>query len=146
MDLPLRTRFFVAFIAVGVLSAALTVPAGSILISRMVVREAQRRVDLALTAADDRFRTEVSSAQQAAENIAGGLRANIGHDTAATLEQVRAAGGYDFLHVVDDRGRVVVSARSENSGSEAPRTPILNAALGGRATWTAPRWTRRDRA
>ena len=51
MDLPLRTRLLGAFVGVVVLSGALTILAGSFLINRMVIGEAERRVVLALKTA-----------------------------------------------------------------------------------------------
>ena len=43
MDVPLRTRLLGAFVVVVVLSGALTILTGSLLIKRMVVSEAERR-------------------------------------------------------------------------------------------------------
>ena len=51
MDLPLRVRLLGSFVGVAVLSGALTILAGSFLINRMVISEAERRVVLGLKTA-----------------------------------------------------------------------------------------------
>ena len=51
MDLPIRTKLQVSFLTVAVISGVLTVLAGSFLINRMVIGEAQRRVTLGLKTA-----------------------------------------------------------------------------------------------
>jgi hypothetical protein len=63
MDWPLRTRLLAAFVGVVGVSAALTVPAVTILINRMVLREAQRCVDLALRTADGTLKRRLDDAK-----------------------------------------------------------------------------------
>lgn len=64
-----------AFVGVILVSGALTVLAGSVLIGRLVVAEAQRRVDLALGTADAMLRVRLDQTRQSASAVAADLAA-----------------------------------------------------------------------
>lgn len=135
MDWPLRTRLLAAFVGVVGVSAALTVPAGTILINRMVLREAQRRVDLALKTADDMLKRRLEDARQAssviAEVVSPGVNTGQPIDP-RPLEDARRRRGYDFLHIVDSEGRVIASARGRAEGTSVAESAVTAEALRSR--------------
>jgi two-component system NtrC family sensor kinase len=135
MDWPLRTRLLAAFVGVVGVGAVLTVPAGTILINTMVLREAQRRVDLALKTADDMLKRQLAEAEQAsmdvAEQVAPSLSAKQRID-AQTLNDARAKRGYDYLHVADRESRIVATARGHAEGIEAADSAVVAEALASR--------------
>jgi two-component system NtrC family sensor kinase len=132
MDWPLRTRLLAAFAGVVGVSAALTVPAVTILINRMVLGEAQRRVDLALKTAHDMLERRLMGAEEAssalAERAGSSLHAGRNLDRAA-LDKARHRGGYDFVHVVNTEGRVIAVARGDAEGSDFGRATVVAQAL-----------------
>ena len=64
MDLPLRTRLLGAFVGVVVLAGVFTTFAGSFLINRMVIHEAERRVVLALKTAHAMWERRLNEASK----------------------------------------------------------------------------------
>jgi two-component system NtrC family sensor kinase len=129
MDLPLRTRLLSAFVGVVVLSGALTILAGSFLINRMVIGEAQRRVDLALKTAGAMWERRLDEALKACMVIAEGdiverLSFNQSVDP-GVLNNLRVKCGYDFLHILDSRGIILATAYSDNKGAQASNSPVI---------------------
>ncbi len=137
MRSSLRVRLFAAFVGVVLVNGALTVLAGSVLIRRMVVAEAQRRVDLALSTADDMLRARLARTRQSASDVAAAVAASMSSDAVvdrADLERRRAETRQDVLHVIGPDGRVVAAAGSYSIGEAAPESPVLGRALKGEST------------
>ena len=129
MDLPLRTRLLGAFVGVVVLSGALAILAGSFLINRMVIGEAERRVVLALKTAHAMWERRLDEALKtclvmAEGDIAEKLSAHRAVDPRA-LDELRVKCGYDFLHILDGRGIVLATAYGDNKGAHASNSPII---------------------
>ena len=136
MRWSLRKRLFAAFVGVALVSAILTVPTGSLLISRMVVGEAQRRVDLALTTAHDMLAAELQRAQRAAEDIAESVAPTMAsgeHVECTVLAKALSAKGCDFLHLVTPDGNVLSSPGGRGAGRPESRSDALAQALSGTA-------------
>lgn len=133
MDLPLRTRLLGAFVAVVFLAGALTILAGSFLINRMVIHEAERRVALALKTAHAMWERRLDEALKAcAVMIEGGLADKLSSDIysdPALLERLRIKLGYDFLHYLDGNGTVLASADETTIGASARHSPIIKRVL-----------------
>lgn len=132
MDWPLRTRLLAAFVGVVGVSAALTVPAVTILINRMVLREAQRRVDLALRTADGMLKRRLDDAKQASSGLGELVAPALSRKQAVepkTLEDARRRGGYDFLHLVDPEGRVIAAARGHAPAADVRGSALVAEAL-----------------
>jgi hypothetical protein len=91
MDLPLRVRLLGSFVGVVVLSGALTILAGSFLINRIVISEAERRVVLGLKTARAMWERRLDEALKARLVMAEG-------DIA---KQLSAQNGAD-PHILDD--------------------------------------------
>jgi len=133
MDLPLRARLLVAFIGVVVLSGALTIFAGSFLIKRMVVAEAERRVVLGLKTARAMWERRLDEALKtclvmAEGDIAERLATHQAFDP-QTLDALRIKLGYDFLHILDGRGAVLVTAYGDNMGAAVSNSPVVTRVL-----------------
>jgi len=129
MDLPLRTRFLGALVGVVVLSGALTILAGSFLIKRMVIGEAERRVVLALKTAHAMWERRLDEALKTCMVMADGdiakkLSSNQALDP-VVLNDLRVKCEYDFLHVLDGRGIVLATAYGDNKGAQASSSPII---------------------
>lgn len=133
MDLPLRTKLALAFVAVALIGGVLTVTAGSLLISRMVVGEAQRRVALGLKTARAMLEARLGEEQKACALLAGWLASSSslahGRDIQASLEDFRGQCGADILHVVDARGTVIATARGRANGMTVLDSPVVRAAI-----------------
>lgn len=129
MDLPLRTRLLGAFVGVVVFSGALTMLAGSFLINRMVIGEAERRVVLALKTAHAMWERRLDEALKACVVLAGGevaqkLFSNQTVDPYA-LDELRAKCGYDFLHILDGRGVILTTAYGNNRATQASHSAVV---------------------
>ena len=129
MDLPLRTRLLGAFVGVVVLSGALTIVAGSFLINRMVIQEAERRVVLGLKTARAMWERRLDEALKACMVMAEGdiaekISSNGAFDP-GVLNDLRVKCGYDFLHVLDGRGIIVATAYGDNKGAQASNSPVI---------------------
>jgi len=129
MDLPLRTRLLGAFVGVVVFSGALTMLAGSFLINRMVIGEAERRVVLALKTAHAMWERRLDEALKACLVLAEGeiaekLSSNRAIDPCA-LDELRVKCGYDFLHILDGRGSILTTAYGDNTGTQASNSPVV---------------------
>ena len=99
MDWSLRSKLLVGFATVVAVSAALTVPAGSFLIGKLVVSEAERRVVLGLRTADAMLRWRQDEARQGARSLAdvAALRLSAGETVGSgCLEAWRATGQARF--------------------------------------------------
>jgi two-component system NtrC family sensor kinase len=115
MDWSLRTKLLVGFAAIALVGAALTVPTGGLLIRRMVLAEAERRVVLGLRTADAMLQWRLNEARQAARSMAeiAALRLECGQGVASRdLEAWRAAQGFDFVQLADAGACPVAGSRS----------------------------------
>jgi len=110
MDLPLRTRLLGAFVGVVVLSGVLTILAGSFLINRMVIGEAERRVVLGLTTARAMWERRLDEALKACMVIAeGDLAEKLSSNQAVDplpLNNLRVKLGYDFQCLKGEKASV----------------------------------------
>lgn len=102
MDVPLRNRLLGALVGVVLLSSASMILAGTFLLNRMVLREAQRRVDLALRTAHamlDRRMEEALRVSQAVAGRRGSLCAE-GARSPEENKELRDRLGYDFVEIL----------------------------------------------
>lgn len=133
MDLPLRTKLALAFVAVALIGGVLTVFAGSFLISKMVIGEAQRRVALGLKTARAMLEARLGEEEKACALIANWLASSPaldrGREGQALLEDFRGQCGADMLHVVDARGTITATARGRAKGMTVLDSPVVRAAL-----------------
>ena len=134
MDLPLRTRLLGALVGVVLLCGLLTIVAGSFLINRMVIGEAQRRVDLALKTAHAMLERRLEEALKVTTVVAaergahGPLSATAGKPDG--LPELRAKLGYDFLQILDSQGRVIGSGFGYQAGGGlASGSPVIGKVL-----------------
>jgi two-component system NtrC family sensor kinase len=136
MDLPLRVRLLGSFVGVVVLSGALTILAGSFLINRMVISEAERRVVLGLKTARAMWERRLDEALKACLVMAEGdiarqLGAKKAIDSRA-LNELRVKLGYDFLHILDGGGMVLATADDDIKGAQAAGSPVIARVLSAR--------------
>jgi two-component system NtrC family sensor kinase len=129
MDWSLRTKLLMGFVTVVLVSAALTVPTGSLLIRKMVFREAERRVGLALKTADAMLQWRLNEAREGAESlaeIAAQAPASGPPMNGERLAKWRSARGLDFVEFTDARGRVVraSSGKADRKPSESVRKAL----------------------
>jgi len=133
MDSPLRTKLLVALVGAVLLCGALTFLAGGYLINRMVIGEAQRRVDLALKTAYamlERRRVEALQVSRAMASGAEAVRvAMAGVVNRQALEELLHESGYDFLQILDDQGRTLASARGIAGGDRTAKSTVVGRAL-----------------
>ena len=134
MDLPLRMRLLGAFVGVVVLSGALTILAGSFLINRMVIREAERRVVLGLKTARAMWERRLDEAIKvcrvmAEGNITAKPSGNLAVDP-ERLEKLRGKLGYDFLQILDNHGNIVNTASGDSEGAQTSKSPVIEHVLG----------------
>ncbi len=136
MDLPLRVRLLGSFVGVVVLSGALTILAGSFLINRMVIAEAERRVVLGLKTARAMWERRLDEALKAClvmtqGDIARQLSSNQAVDP-QILNELRIKLGYDFLHILDGRGVVLATAYGDIKGAQDSNSPVIARVLSAR--------------
>lgn len=129
MDLPLRVRLLGAFVGIVILSGALTILAGSFLIKRMVISEAERRVVLGLKTARAMWERRLDEALKACLVMAEGdidekLSSHQSVDP-QTLDRLRTKLGYDFLHILDGRGTILTPASVDNKGAQPSNSPVI---------------------
>ena len=133
MDLPLRTRLLIALVGIVTLWGLLTIVTGSFLINRMVIREAQRRVELALKTADAMLQRRLEEALKAcvvmADKNAVQWMASPEAAAQGILEDLRRKCGYDFLHVLDDQGVIRATARGKVRGLRVEDSPVIRRVL-----------------
>jgi two-component system NtrC family sensor kinase len=133
MDLPLRTRLLIALVGIVTLWGLLTVLTGSFLINRMVIGEAQRRVELALKTADAMLERRLEESLKAstvlADRDAVRWLASPEEGAAGPLEALRRKCGYDFLHVLDGQAVIRATARGRAAGQRAEASPVVARAL-----------------
>lgn len=133
MDLPLRTRLLIALVGIVTLWGLLTIVTGSFLINRMVIGEAQRRVELALKTADAMLERRLEEALKAcmvmADMNAAQWLASPESGNAGILEDLRRKCGYDFLHVLDGDGRIRATARGRAQGLRVEDSPVVSRVL-----------------
>ena len=133
MDLPLRVRLLGAFVGVVVLSGALTILAGSFLIKRMVISEAERRVVLGLKTARAMWERRLDEALKACLVMAeGDIAEKLSSHQAVDphlLDELRIKLEYDFLHILDSRGTILTTAYGDNKGTQASNSPVISRVL-----------------
>lgn len=132
MDAPLRAKLLIAFVAVAFLGGLLTTVAGTVLIKRMVVSEAERRVQLGLKTAHATLDQEVKSGQRVTAVLAAwsaqGSGGPVDGLTKSFLERLRIDNGLDLLQIVDSSGTVVLTARGQSTGRQIT-SPLVRSAL-----------------
>lgn len=120
-------------VAVCLLGGVLTVAAGAYLLNDMVFGEAQRRVEVALQAADNGLADEGNRMEFACVEISdwiGRSGTSLGDPgDALRLDLLREEGRFDYLHVIDATGRVSATARGDAVGCDARTSPLVAAAL-----------------
>jgi len=129
MDLPLRVRLLGSFVGVVVLSGALTILAGSFLINRMVIAEAERRVVLGLKTARAMWERRLDEALKACLVMAEGdiakqLSPNREVDP-RMLDELRIKLGYDYLHILDGHGLILATAYNDIQGARTSSSPVI---------------------
>ena len=133
MDMPLRTRLLGTFVAVVFFAGAFTILAGSFLINRMVIHEAERRVALALKTAHAMWQRRLDEAlKECMVMVEGASTQRLSDDhyrDPLVLDRLRVKLGYDFLHYVDGKGIVLASACGNNRGASALQSPIIERVL-----------------
>ena len=135
MDFPLRTRLLGAFIGVAVLTGALTILAGSFLINRMVIGEAERRVVLGLKTAHAMWERRLDEALKVCMVMAGvdgDIAEKLPSNQAIkqrSLDELRIKCCYDFLQILDNRGIIFAMACGDNKGARASSSPIIKRVL-----------------
>ncbi len=138
MDLPLRSRLLGSFVSAIVLFGIFTIFSGSFLINRMVISEAQRRIDLALKTADAMLERRLEEVRKSCLMISGAHMAEkLEYKTRidqASLVDLLHKSGYDFLHVLDTKGAVIATARGFAGGSNFSGNEVVKAAMANRAS------------
>ena len=136
MDLPLRVRLLGSFVGVVVLSGALTILAGSFLINRMVISEAERRVVLGLKTARAMWERRLDEALKACLVMAeGDIARQITTHKAVDpriLDELRVKLGYDFLHILDGHGVILATAYGDIKGAQASNSPVIARVISAR--------------
>lgn len=129
MDLPLRVRLLGAFVGIVILSGALTILSGSFLIKRMVVSEAERRVVLGLKTARAMWELRLDEALKAclmmAESEMADQLPSPRSFNLQTMDELRERLGYDFLHILDNRGAVLSSFTSGYKNIRISTSPVV---------------------
>ncbi len=132
MDAPLRIKLLIAFVAVAFLNGLLTTVAGTLLINRLVVGEAQRRVQLGLKTAEAMLGQEAGAGLRVTGVLAAWSaqddKAPAGGLSKSFLERVRVDNRLDFLQVLDAQGTVILTARGQSVGRKVD-SPLVRAAL-----------------
>jgi len=138
--MKLRTRVIVNFVAVIALFGVLCAALGTVIINRVVVGQAQRRVTLDLRAAWSVLESRLRDMELVLGTLAPGDRVRRAYEAedpriqAPALEIVRRMAGLDFLGLTDRTGRVLLRARAPDSkGDSLANDPIVLTALGGQA-------------
>jgi len=116
MDAPLRTRLLLALVGVALLGGLLAVSAGTVLIRRLVVGEAERRVALALKTARAVLHGRLDDVRKMAVvtalNLERGGASAPDRLPSSFLEGLRTDCACDFLQIVDADGTIRRSARA----------------------------------
>ncbi len=131
--MPLRTKLLAALLAVALLGGLLAAVCGSFLLNKMVINEAQRRVNLGLKTA----RTTLDARAREAETICAmlaDLAARQGESgtvelSSEVLEKLREKARFDYLHLMDAKGNIYITARGDATGCSALDSPLVNAAF-----------------
>mgnify|MGYP000689971452 CR=1 FL=1 len=127
MDVPLRHRLLGALVGVVLLCSASMILAGTFLLNRMVLREAQRRVDLALKTAHAMLDRRLEEALRVSQAVAAGRTGGPCASRLCSAEEsrdLRDRLGYDFVEIQgrwDDK-----SSKGEGAVSTSP---LLNKVL-----------------
>ncbi len=137
--MKLRTRVFANFVLVIALFGVLGAATAALIISRMVVREAQGSVSLNLRSAWSVLQGRQQQMETLLSVLGSGDRvaaAFAAHDAAplrVRFESVLQQGQLDFLGLTDRSGRVILRARAPYStGDDLADDPLVHAALQGR--------------
>jgi two-component system NtrC family sensor kinase len=133
MDRPIRTKLLAGFIGIALLGGVLTMGAGSFLIDKMVIGEAQRRVQVGLKTAWAMLERSLTGAQTTSGVIADWAAMHQDLQQVGLsqgfLEKLREKCGYDLLQIVDTKGVVMATARGEARGMKVLNSPMVLAAL-----------------
>lgn len=135
----LRTELFLAFLLVAGITGTVVTLSGLSFISRTLLGEAMRRVEIdlggawaALEAEKTRLQGAVGMASQS-EALREALRSRrTGPSIRSELEALRRRHDLDFLSLVDREGRVVARGRAgSRSGDPRAEDPVVARALRG---------------
>jgi two-component system NtrC family sensor kinase len=136
--MKLRTRVFSNFVLVIALFGLLGAAMAAMIINRMVVNEAQRRVRLNLRSAWSVLEGRQEQMQTLLDVLGSGDRvvaALAATDTAPLrpkFESILKGGELDFLGLTDRTGRVILRARQPyNAGDILANDPLISQALRG---------------
>ena len=137
--MKLRTRVFLNFVLVIALFGVLGAAMAAMVLSRMVVNEAQRRVSLNLSSAWSVLDGGQEQVRLLLEELGGGDRVAsvFAAEDAQTLrpkfEAIRRMGGLDFLGVTDRTGRVLLRGLYPyNAGDSLANDPLIQSAVDGK--------------
>jgi len=136
LDLPIRLKLILAFLAVIVVGGIVSLYFGTRIMHRTIITLAQDKVRHDLSAAwmvyDEKLHGiyDVVRISAARETLRDALAAGKTARLAGTLEGVRRQFGLDILTLTDARGKVVLRARRpENSGEDRSSDPLVARAL-----------------
>lgn len=131
-DMPLRTKLLAALLAAALLGGLLAAVCGSFLLNKMVINEAQRRVNLGLKTARTTLDARAHEAQTICTMIADWVACQDESDaelSSEVLEKVREKAQFDYLHLTDAKGTICVTARGDATGRSTIDSPLVDAAL-----------------
>jgi len=136
--MKLRTRIFANFVLVIALFGVLGAVMAAVIISRMVVNEAQRRVSLNLRSAWSVLKSRQEQKRALLEvlgtsdRVAAALAATDTAPLRLRFESILKSGELDFFGVTDRSGRVILRARQPyNTGDDLSNDPLVSRALRG---------------
>ncbi len=138
--MKLRTRVFANFVLVIALFGVLGAAVAAVVINRMVVNEAQRRVSLNLRSAWSVLQGRQEQMQTlldvlgTGDRVAAAFAASNTAPLRARFESVLQQGQLDFLGLTDRSGRVILRARQPyTTGDSLGNDPLVRSALEGRS-------------
>ena len=130
MDLPLRSKLLAAFVGAVVLFGALVILSGSFLINRMVISEAQRRIELALKTADAMLARRLEEAEKVCLMMSGTHMAEIIKSEQpippTLVKDLSTQSGYDFINILDKTGTVIATAGGGAAGVNVADNPLVS--------------------
>jgi two-component system, NtrC family, sensor kinase len=137
MDLTLRSRLLCSLVGVVMLCETLTIAAGVVLINRMVIGEAQRRVQLALKTSHAMLERRLEEAKKSIAILSGDPLAEAFQKGGPVqdlerLRELREKCGVDFLQVLDNRGKVLAATEPEALGTPATVSPVVRRVIESR--------------
>ena len=119
-----------AFVGAVVLFGALVILSGGFLINRMVISEAQRRIELALKTADAMLARRLEEAEKICLMMSGAHMAEIIKAERQILQPVLKdlllQSGYDFIDILGEDGSVIATASGGAGGAKIAGNPLVN--------------------